>query len=278
MNTLILKLLFTIQGIGAASGLLYKDGQLYVISDNSNYLYNYSIEDQELNRILLIDRPTNENVPKKRKADLEAITVNGRTLYMLGSGSSGRRNSLQQFHIDTETRADMNMRKVYRSLRKRYSIAREDFNIEGALFINDELWLFNRGNGPSRRNGVFVLGKDNDTFSPKAFHEVALSKLDNVPLGFTDAILVDSSIYFTAAAEDGGSSYHDGQVKGTIFGCMDPETMEIEYTELISKDHKFEGITVFRETSRQIEFLLCEDPDDGTNSSAIYRLTKTIGD
>lgn len=272
MNTMLLTFFLTIQGVGAASGLIYCDGKLYIISDNSNYLYTYSIDQQALNRTLLIDRSINADVPKKRKADLEAITVTDSVLYLVGSGSSPKRNTLLQYHLGTGKTTTVNLRRVYQSLRNLYSIAKEDFNIEGALFINDELWLFNRGNGPSQQNGIFVLSKA--TFSPKAFHKVPLPSLENVPLGFTDAILVDDKIYFTAAAEDGGSSYHDGGIRGTVVGCLNPETMQTEYTETISKTHKFEGITVFKKTASHIEFLLCEDPDNGSNSSTIYRLSR----
>jgi len=276
MNTLLLKLLFTIQGVGAASGLIYNDGQLYVISDNSNYLYHYSIDQQTLNQTLLIDRSINVDVPKKKKADLEAMTVSDSTLYIIGSGSSAKRNTLLNYHLGTDKTTTINIRRVYQSLRKTYSIAKEDFNIEGALFVNDELWLFNRGNGPSQQNGIFILSRD--TFSPKAFHKVALPSLDNVPLGFTDAIWVDGKVYFTAAAEGGGSSYHDGGIRGTVLGCLNPETMQTEYTEIISKTQKFEGITVFKKTASRVEFLLCEDPDNGSNTSAIYRLSYDLPD
>lgn len=276
MNTLILKLLFTIQGVGAASGLIYRDGGLYVISDNSNYLYHYAIEEQELGQVLLLDRSTNVDVPKKHKADFEAVTADGGTLYVFGSGSSKKRDLLRRYDTDTEETVATNMRKVYKTLRKMYSITEDDFNIEGALFVNDELWLFNRGNGPLEQNGVYVLDKDN--FSPKAFHAVPLGGLDGVPLGFTDAILVDGKVYFTAAAEGGESSFHDGEVMGTVFGCLDPGTMKVEYTELISEGQKFEGITVFRKTPTEIDFLLCEDPDNGENSSTVYQLTKRLGE
>lgn len=276
MDTLILKLLFTIQGIGAASGLVYDDGQLHVISDNSNYLYNYTIAEQELNKVLLMDQSANEDVPKKRKADFESITFHDSTFFVLGSGSSKRRNSLQQYHSGTGKVAGKSMRKVYKALRKAYGVAEDDFNIEGLLFIGDELWLFNRGNGPLERNGIFVLNAA--TFSPKAFHDVPLGELSDVPLGFTDAILVDGRVYFTAAAEGGESSYHDGEVMGTVFGRLNPETMAVEYTETLSTTHKFEGITVYRKTASQIDFLLCEDPDNGTNTSTIYQLSKTLGE
>src|SRR5690606_15623781 len=180
MNTILLKLFLTIQGVGAASGLIYRDGQLYVISDNSNYLYNYSIDQQALHQQLLINQPVNVDIPKKKKADFEAITVADSVLYVVGSGSSTTRNTLIQYHLGTTKTTTVDLRRVYKSLRNTYSIAKEDFNIEGALIVDKELWLFNRGNGPSHKNGIFILAKE--TLSPKALHTVALPQLGNVPL------------------------------------------------------------------------------------------------
>src|SRR5690606_24215757 len=126
--TILVNFFLTIQGIGAASGLIYNDGQLYVISDNSNYLYHYSVDQQTLNQTLLMDRSVNVDVPKKKKADLEAMTVSDGTVYIVGSGSSAKRNTLIKYHLGTEKTTTVNLRRVYQSLRKTYAIAKEDFN------------------------------------------------------------------------------------------------------------------------------------------------------
>ena len=265
--------LYTIQGVGAASGLIHDNGQLYIISDNSNYLYQYHIGRQTLQPTLVLNHKINEQVPKKQKADFEAITTIDKTLYLFGSGSSKKRETLVKYHPDVQTSEKINLHRVYQRLRRQFAIGKDDFNIEGALTTGGHLLLFNRGNGPSAKNGVFVL--EQSDFVPKSFHEVPLGRLNGVPLGFTDALLVDGKIYFIAAAEGVGSTYHDGEIQGTVFGYLNPETMQVEYTKTISTTHKFEGLALSKKEDDQTVFLLCEDPDDGGNYSVIYQLMLT---
>ncbi|TYP91758.1 hypothetical protein BC792_1184 [Sphingobacterium allocomposti] len=270
MKEFILELLFTIQGIGAASGLIYREQDIYLISDNSNYLYSYSLETKTLKEKLLSERAVNVQVPKKIKADFEAITEIDSCLYIFGSGSTANRNLLVIYDFRLDRVDSIDMGPVYQALRENYAISADDFNIEGAIDLNSDIWLFNRGNGPGQKNGVFVLQRNN--LAPKAYYPVTLPSLKGIPLGFTDATVVDNKIYFIAAAEDGSSTYLDGDVQGTVLGVLLPETLQIEYTQPISFSHKFEGLTHYISDSSSITFLLCEDQDGDADFSDIYRL------
>lgn len=68
MKDLILEILFTIKGIGAASGLLYTNNTVHIISDNSNYLYSYTLTDHALQKRPLLEAPVMENIAKKRQS------------------------------------------------------------------------------------------------------------------------------------------------------------------------------------------------------------------
>ena len=87
MEKITLELLFQIIGIGSASGLIYKDNSLLIIGDNSGFLYEYQMDSKDLKRHPLLENPT-ENTLKKDKADFEAITHFGDSLYVFGSGST----------------------------------------------------------------------------------------------------------------------------------------------------------------------------------------------
>jgi predicted RND superfamily exporter protein len=50
MKKFTLELFTTIIGIGSASGLFFQDHFLYLISDNSGFLYEYNITDTNLNK------------------------------------------------------------------------------------------------------------------------------------------------------------------------------------------------------------------------------------
>ena len=73
MENFQLSLLFNIIGIGSASGLVYLDDKLYIISDSSSYLYEYHISDSKLNKIALVENPQ-ENIAKKDKPDYNRQT------------------------------------------------------------------------------------------------------------------------------------------------------------------------------------------------------------
>lgn len=260
----------SISGINAASGLLFQNDKLYVISDNSNYLYISSIQKNQLEKRILIKSKIKDNLPKKIKSDFESITSDKDYLYIFGSGSSPKRQSLIKWDKINNTTKKFSLKKLYSSLKKRFDVSNEDFNIEGALILNDELWLFNRGNGPSKKNGIFIV--DNIQHNIKSFHPIPLGELNNVALGFTDAIIYKGTIYFLAAAEGVSSTYHDGEIQGTILGQIDSSTKQLKCTNIISKNNKFEGITLYKENLDSLEFLLCEDPDNNQNNSTIYHI------
>ena len=76
-----------------------------------------------------------------------------------------------------------------------------------------------------------------------------------------------------ATAEDTQSTYNDGEVLGSLIGRINLKTMKIDFTQKISSIHKFEGLTLYRNSKEKIEFLLCEDKDTEVLETEIYKLT-----
>lgn len=278
MQKFQLELLFRIIGIGSASGLFFNGSSLFLISDNSHMLYEYKLADKKLEKIAIAPRNHTgplENVAKKDKADYEALTAIGDELYLFGSGSTEKRNTI--LHIDSQSKKiypPIDATDLYLAMQSFSEIDAENFNIEAAVNNGSTWYLFNRGNGPKGQNGIFTLEGDiNETSFQIIYNDVTLPHIEGAPAGFTDAVLVDGKLYFIAAAEKSGSTYHDGEVAGTLIGRIDPESMEIEFTEVISLKNKFEGITLYKNTTNTIEFLLCEDTDSDVAESDIYKLT-----
>lgn len=278
MQKFQLELFFHIIGIGSASGLLLNGTNLYLISDNSHILYDYSLTDKKLNKINIAPQgyigPV-ENIPKQEKADYEALTSFGEELYLFGSGSTAKRNTI--LHVDGQSKKvhpPIDATDLYIAMQEFSEISPENFNIEAAVNDGSSWYVFNRGNGPKKQNGVFTLDGDiNETAFQFIYNEVTLPKINGAPSSFTDAVLVDDKLYFLAAAEKTTSTYKDGEVAGTLIGRMDTESMEVEFTEVISATNKFEGITLFKKQGNTLEFLLCEDNDSDATESNIYKLT-----
>lgn len=261
--------LFEIQGIGSASGIVYHNEFLFIISDNSSYLYQYDIVTKHLDRIPLVQN-SQENIPKKDKLDFEAIALKDNKLHIFGSGSTENRNKKFTYDTITSKIEEENLEPVYKFIKHNLNITDDELNIEGALYKDEILYLFQRGNGCDNKNGIIILNKE------VLFIPTALPKIKNIRATFTDAILIDNKIYFLAAAEDTTSTYDDGEVLGSIVGCLDAITFEIEFTNQISNSIKFEGLTLYKKTATQIEFLLCEDKDTEELASSIYLLRLPI--
>ena len=258
-----------ISGIGSASGIVFANQSLYIISDNSGFLYQYDLKEDTLLKHQLTENPS-ENIPKKQKPDFEAITLKGNDLHLFGSGSTQNRNKNSVFNIKTQKVQENDFSETYQNIKNTIPISDDELNIEGALFYNEKLYLFQRGNGATAKNGIIII---NDNIKRHTeLVEVRLPKIKHVEATFTDAILVDNKIYFLAAAEDTLSTYDDGEVLGSIIGCMDIETFNIDFTLQISDSHKMEGVTLFENSNSKIEFLLCEDNDTEVLETTIYKL------
>lgn len=274
MRKFSLELFCRIIGIGSASGLFFQNNSLYLISDNSNVLYNYDISSKNLTKTELSQARPLENIPKAYKPDFEAMTMNGNDLYLFGSGSTDKRNSAQKVNPVATSTSKIDMAELYDAMQSFGQIDKANFNIEAVVNDGADWYFFNRGNGPKGQNAIFTLIGDIFGQEFQMLHnEFKLPKINGASASFTDAVKVKSKLYFLAAAEKSNSTYHDGEVAGTLIGCIDIDSMEIEWTQVISSKNKFEGITLYAEDAKTLTFLLCEDTDSQVEASDIYRLT-----
>lgn len=276
MKKFKLDLFVKIIGISSASGLIYNNDILYIISDNSNYLYEYTINTADLKKHLLIETSkVNENVPKKQKADFEAITKFEDDIFVVGSGSTENRQKMIQMSEAKKTiLQNHDLADLYLNMQSFSGISAEEFNIEGVIFTGEVWYFFQRGNGKSKRNGIFTVNDKYFTQGYSLFYnEYKLPKISGVRGTFTDAILVDHTFYFLASAEDSQSTYLDGTIMGSSLGTINEKTMKLKKVVTITDQHKFEGITLYKNADKFIEFLLCEDQDNELMESQIFKLT-----
>lgn len=277
MEKFTLEILFQIIGIGSASGLFLNNNSLYVIGDNSGYLYEYNIQNQQLNQHALIDNPT-QNIAKNLKPDFESLTHHNDTLYVFGSGSTENRNKMIEFNLKNKTVLQKNnLVDLYAVMQNFGSIKPEDFNLEGAIFDGENWYLFNRGNGISKKNTIFTIHAKNlgEEFALVATN-YKLPKIKGIRSSFTDAILVEDKIYFLSTVEDTKSTYDDGEILGSFIGRIDLKTMKIDFTQKITATNKFEGLTFYKKENNKIEFLLCEDNDTEVLETKIFKLSLSV--
>lgn len=276
MPDLKLSPFLSIQGVGAASGLLLQQDQLYIISDSSAFLYRYACIDKTLHKIALVPA-AEDHIEKKYKFDLESLCLKDQALYLFGSGSTPQRHNLFSYDLANQQIDTVDLSALYARFRVIAQLADDELNIEGAVYDDSTglpRWIFlQRGNGAAAKNGLFVLsGEGLDVQSPILFLPIRLPAIGRVEASFTDGCLHDGKLYFLGAAEDTASTYDDGDVLGSLIGRIDLATLQLEAVQKISGQHKFEGLTVLQATDQSLEFLLCEDNDTDVLESTIYQL------
>ena len=271
MEKIQLTAFLKILGIGAASGIVYTNNSLFVISDNSGFLYQYQLQNNHLLKHPLIENPS-ENILKKLKSDFESITLKGNELHIFGSGSTRNRNKKIIFNLKNNSIQEYDLSELYKNIKTSISISDDELNIEGAFYYNEDLHLLQRGNGANSKNGMLKINFNGNINDKIQFQSVQLPKIKHIETSFTDAIVVENKIYFLACAEDTLSTYDDGDILGSLIGCMDIATFKIDFTHQISNTHKFEGLTLYQKTETEIIFLLCEDNDSEDLESTIYKI------
>jgi len=272
MEKIVLQAYCEIEGIGAASGLVYHANSIFIISDNSTFLYEYRLLEKRLRRIKLLS-DSQENLAKKDKADFESITLYNNKFYIHGSGSTVKRQLLVKYDLDTHETQKKDVSKRYHKLSKSIGLSVNELNLEGCIIDADYYFYFQRGNGAQGRNGIFKYSKHTKEV---VFKAIVLPSIKGVEATFTDAVAVEDSIYFLAACEDTNSTYTDGVIYGTYLGCLERQTYTIQFIHLISNTQKFEGLALYSKSKNRLEFFLCEDNDTVATISTIYTASVLI--
>ncbi|MCA4776074.1 hypothetical protein OBJ95_09685 [Empedobacter falsenii] len=268
----ILKILIVINGLGAASGLVVDKRYVYTISDDNPHLFVYDKKKKEVEKINLNPEVKSEGSHKKDKPDFEAITKYKDHLYILGSGSKENRFDLISYNLKTKQVENKTYRDLFEKFLSVSKLSKKDFNIEGIITDGHCTYFFNRGNGPAAANGIYrVGGALNDLKNkPIDYFPITLPKLNNEITTFSDAIMVDGKILFTATVESKSTTQFNGEIKGSIIGELDLAIMEVTRWQKISDDKKIEGLALYKESRKNYTLYLCEDNDDDSKNASIY--------
>ena len=266
--------------IAAGSGLVHTGGFIYVIADDEPELGVFPAEGDapgRLARFLPDELPADPQERKRRKPDVEALALLPGGLMAFGSGSKPSRRRGVWWALDDagalagEPRG-CDVGPLYETLARDIP----DLNIEGATVAGDRLLLFQRGNGPGAVNAVVALALeavlaavregrlDADAVIETRRHD--LGEVDGVRLCFSDATgLDDGRVLFTAVAEGGEDTYHDGECAGAGVGVLDPEGEPAGW-EQVEPTYKVEGIEVHTRDEGAVILLVADADDPGSPS------------
>lgn len=270
-------------GVPSASGIEFFDNAFYIIGDNSAWLYKYTSSLESLAAYRIYEHISNvsDTIPKKEKPDFEASTIafkNGQnTLFIFGSGSkSPQRDLLIQVDLNNPTNVkSFSLEKFYLKLK---AAGVDELNIEGAVYVDQFFYLFNRAD-----NGVIQFGSDEfDRFlqNPESDLNFAINKFklpveSGLQSGFSGACLIPGTnrIIFTASLEQTDNWIDDGAILGSYVGIFDlkdfgdsyePEVCPVLENETVVR-LKIESVTVKKLSKRKATILMVTDSDGGAS-------------
>ncbi len=284
--------------LSAASSLVRVGNFLYVVADDEHHLGVFGATGTGAGTLLRLfdgELPESRSKRKKKKPDVEALVLlppfakfthgalsryaHG-ALFALGSGSKAnrRRGVLLGLGPDGAANGD----PVVVDLSPMFIPLDDEFpklNIEGAVVVDNELRLFQRGNKRAGNALVrFRLAEVHDLLGrgglaepllPFAIQRVELGEIDGIPLCFTDAAaLPGGGMVFTAVAEDTDDSVSDGPCEGAALGMLGPEG-RLRFLDRLDRPHKIEGVEAQVEGSA-VRLLLVTDADDASVPAALY--------
>jgi hypothetical protein len=229
-----------LEGVPSASGMEIIDGVIYVIGDNSPYLF---ILDQSLtviNKIELYKHDADvEILPKATKPDLECMAKlsinNYKHLLIMGSGS---KSPYRDVAILVKLPTNYNRKHMvtlievgdlYDLLRSNDEIVGPgQLNLEGAATSKDNLILFNRSSGGSNNVSLYFkleefieyLQSHTEMTPFPVVYQNELPLINNIQGGFSGADVYEEKIFFTSAVENTSNAIDDGEVLGSFVGWM----------------------------------------------------------
>lgn len=274
----------------AASGLVQIGDYLYVVADDENHLGVFPQDGDEKGFLFPVftgDLPLITEERKAEKPDLEVLTLIPPSkkypygaLLALGSGSKKTRERGVIIRIDDQGNLDgveaIDLSDLYDQLKEEIG----KINIEGAVIVDEDIILFQRGNKKNNINATLrmpltqfyksVLSEKKSKHKPDiTITHYELGDIGGVPLCFTDATaLPNGVIVFSAAAENTADAYLDGACMGSIIGIINNDGT-LHSTKTIDKVVKAEGIEA-QIVNTKVHLLLVTDADDETTPAQLY--------
>lgn len=273
-------------GIASASGIEVTGEDIYVVGDNTPWLFKLNRKMELVEKIQLFPQKSFSDsiIEKLQKPDLEALTSVdkvGEKLYAFGSGSkSPERDILVEINLilsaSGET-SEYSLADFYQSLRKQANLTPAEFNIEAAVIFDDFIFLFNRGKNvifkfslPEFQNYLF---EDRDIPEAEIF-KIHLPEINGIISGFSGATIdrEKEMILFTSTVEDTDNWIDDGEILGSFIGVIKLEDLVDQLTPqsfAIVRDEtylriKVESIAVFSESAKdKLDLILVTDSDGG---------------
>lgn len=290
--------------VSSGSGLAIVEDDIFIVGDDSPYLYQLNTQYVLSKKHLLIEgMPTEGRIPKAIKADLECMaeekTVHGTNLYMFGSGSkSPERDYLLVYNPkEANSLRKYVLSSFYERIIQQGGIQRAQFNLEASVILGNTLYLFNRGH-----NQIIIIPliqfknylENKASASTKLLEmeievrPIELPRVDGVQSRFSGACMLPgtSKILFSATLEETDNWIDDGEIHGSMLGIIDagdPNPLLPQHMSLIMDSkgdkalEKIESISFTAyDPQGHLHLLAVADNDDGSSRLFSLRVDKNF--
>jgi hypothetical protein len=232
----------TFPDIPSASGMELIGNRLYVIGDDSPFLYVLDLASLQLVdqiRLFESDDFGSGRIPKLLKPDLECLTrldIGGQDhLVAFGSGSAPNRAQAYTIPIPAGSQKPTAVRQhslqdLYGALQADQELLGNDqLNLEAAATTPDKLLLLQRASqaGPnlilsfSRQEFTAYLTGTRKKLPAYQAIPCQLPRLAGLDARFSGAIVYHNLLFFTASVENTADAILDGEVLGSFVGWID---------------------------------------------------------
>ena len=277
-----------LKDIPSASGIEIFENRIFIIGDDTLYLFEIDHEGTILNKTPLADQISEGRIPKSKKPDFEAMSliyINNEAYFLIvGSGSlSPQRDKGILIRISDHHLEQLELGKFYQLLKSKLNQKDQlAFNIEGLCTLDDELIFAQRG-GITGNQFLFRVPMDdflrfckeeNSDLRVNSF-QFKLPKESGVPYGISGCTITEDKkqLLFCASAEQTENTYDDGEIKGSLLGLIDLQSdndLKLSYCKIenhIGQDlFKMESIAILDENEKgKFDLLGVCDNDDGTS-------------
>lgn len=274
--------------ISSASGAEWNSNTLFLIGDDSPYLFTLDSTWHIQSRMVLQSDTLDKRVHYSRKKDFEALALlpNDNTtdrLLLLGSGSKlhFRDTALLVDIVDNRVVHKKNMRLLYTAFEECLYLSKSPkVNIEGVVIGDEYAYISHRGNS-SPPNAIFRFRtkelmnyiENIDSIIPKFnYYPINCPVLGVYQSGLSGLDIIEGRGLLMSSSVEATSGIHDGEVLGSYIAYLPFKELGNSSPKFYPvldggkmKITKIESVAVKSIHKGKVHFVAVSDNDDGTS-------------
>ena len=228
-----------LDSVPSGSGIEVVNGIIYIIGDDSEFLFGLNHELRILHKVELYKEKDKHKIgnriDKKVKQDLEnmaSFDINGYPHLVIGGSGSRMPERAIGYLVKLPTPYNkkhlvwkVDMVELYELIKKHPEFDRtKELNIEATFVANDYFYLVNRASQQMMRyplaEMVEYFQQHTESTPFPEFINLTMDPIDGEHYTLSGATTFKNDIYFTASCEKTKSAYLDGKIVGSVIAKL----------------------------------------------------------